>query len=305
MNFGKRTPAKESEVIIQRALERGVSIFDTANVYNEGESERILGRALRPVRDSVLVASKVGLARLAGKPEGLSASAIQKGLEASLARLRTEYLDVYYLHAPDPKTPIAETLDAMHALLESGKVRAWGVSNYSSWQVLEMLTLADARKMPPPVISQVIYNLLIRQIEIEYVAFSRHVGLHTTTYNALAGGLLTGRYARETPLESAGMKGTRFDSNALYQRRYWSPRMFDLVDLLKPIAEPLGLSLVELSYAWLASRPVVDSILVGPVTAAHLDAAMDACALTLPPDAAKRIDEAYRDWLGTDTNYVR
>jgi aryl-alcohol dehydrogenase-like predicted oxidoreductase len=305
MNFGKRTAAAESERIVHRALERGVVVFDTANVYVEGESERIIGRALRGHRDEVVVASKVGLDRVNGRAEGLSRAAIAKALDGSLSRLGTDFIDVYYLHAPDHATPIEETLDALKVELDRGRVRDWGVSNYASWQILEMFALADARGMRRPVASQVLYNLLIRQIEVEHLAFGKRYDVHVTVYNALAGGLLTGRYAAGTTLESAQVKGTRFDGNAMYQRRYWSERMFDLGRALEGIARDEGMSIIDLAYAWLATQARVDSILVGPASVVQLDAAIDACAKRVSAEACARIDTAFRAWTGTDTSYVR
>ncbi len=301
MNFGKRTPAAESERIVRRALERGVRVFDTANVYSGGESERILGRALGRDRANVAVASKVGLDRIGGKPEGLSKAAMNRAIDASLARLGTDAVDVYYLHAPDPATPIEETLDAMAGIVRSGKARAWGVSNYASWQILEMNGLAAARGLAPAAISQVLYNALHRQLEIEYFAFTRRFPLHTTVYNPLAGGLLTGKHTYEETPE----KGSRFDANTMYTRRYWTRAMFERVGELGVVARAEGLTMVELAYAWVASRADVDSILVGPATVEHLDDAIDAVSRTLSSGALARIDELGRTWSGTDTNYVR
>jgi aryl-alcohol dehydrogenase-like predicted oxidoreductase len=301
MNFGKRTPAAEAERIIARALERGVTVFDTANAYADGASERILGRALAPVRDRVIVATKVGAARAAGKPEGLSRAAVLRAIDESLARLGTGHVDVYYLHVPDHAVPLAETLAAVGELIEAGKVRALGVSNFAAWQILEMMALWHSGRGPRPVVSQVMYNLLVRQIEVEYVGFTRAHTVHTTVYNPLAGGLLTGRHERG----AAPVKGSRFDKNRMYEGRYWSPRFFDLVDAYAAVAKEAGMSLVELSYAWLAAQPHVDSILVGPATMEHLDAALDACARALPPEVGGRIDAIHRAYLGTDASYVR
>lgn len=301
MNFGKRTPAAEAERIVARALERGVTFFDTADAYADGESERILGRALRGARDRVIVATKVGAGRVGGKPEGLSRAVILKAIDESLARLSTDHVDVYYLHVPDHAVPLEESLDAMSELARAGKIRALGVSNYASWQILDMMALADAGRAPRPVVSQVMYNLLVRQIEIEYAAFTRRHPIHTTVYNPLAGGLLSGRHARGAAAE----KGSRFDKNRMYQGRYWSERFFDLVDAYAEVAREEGTSLVDLSYAWLAGRPHVDSILVGPASVAHLDAALDAVGRTLSPAAGERIDAIHRAYLGTDASYVR
>jgi len=165
------------------------------------------------------------------------------------------------------------------------------------------MKLASERGMPPPVVSQVIYNLLIREIEVEHLAFARRYGVHVTVYNALAGGLLTGAYTAAR--DDAIRKGSRFDKNSMYLRRYWSQRMFELVDALRPIADAAGMSLVDLAYAWVASRPGVDSVLVGPVTLDHLEHAVAAVSGAVSEDVAARIDTAYRAWLGTDTHYVR
>jgi aryl-alcohol dehydrogenase-like predicted oxidoreductase len=300
MNFGKRTNANESERVVRRAMELGLVLFDTANVYGGGESERILGRALGASRQRCLVASKVGLSGMPSHPEGLSRTAILSAIDASLSRLGTDHVDLYYLHAPDPRTPIEETIDAMKTLLDKGKVCAWGVSNYASWQILEINRLCDEREMPRPRVSQVIYNVLIRQIEIEYLAFAARFPIHTTIYNPLAGGLLAGKHLRgEIP------PGSRFDANRMYQRRYWTDRVFDHVDAVGAIAKDCGMTLLELVYAWLASRPGVDSILVGPADVSQLDAAFHACSRDIPEEAVKRLDDCHYAFTGTDAKYAR
>jgi aryl-alcohol dehydrogenase-like predicted oxidoreductase len=301
MNFGKRTDERESIRVIERALERGVTLFDTANAYVDGESERILGRALRGRRASVAIATKVGFGRVAGAPEGLSRLRVLAALDESLARLGADHVDLYYLHVPDHATPIDETLSAIEALLASGKIKAYGVSNYASWQILEIFHLADRRGLPRPVIAQQLYNLLIRQLDVEYAAFSRAYGLHTTVYNALAGGLLTGRHDPRAPIPA----GSRFDKNRLYQGRYWSDRFFDLVEGLRGVAERQGMSLLEMAYAWLAQSPVVDSILLGPASVAQLDQALDACARRVSPEGLREIDSLHKAYLGTETTYAR
>jgi aryl-alcohol dehydrogenase-like predicted oxidoreductase len=301
MNFGKRTPANEGARIVRRALERGLVYFDTANSYNGGESEAILGRALGKDRERVILSTKAGLGVNPSRREGLSPEAMRKALDASLGRLGTDRVDLYYLHVPDRSTPIEQSIDAMAELVGSGRVRAWALSNYASWEILEMRSLAAARGLGPPVATQLLYNVLHRQLEIEYFAFARRFPIHTIAYNALAGGLLSGRYA----FEDAPAKGSRFDANAMYQRRFWTREMFARVDQLAAVAKSEGCSLVELSYAWLASRPDVDAILVGPGTVEHLDQAIAAVERSLSTDARARLDELGRAWIGSDTNYVR
>ena len=301
MNFGKRTPLAESERILARAIERGVVLLDTANVYNDGESERIVGRALAGRREALLVATKAGLARDGGRAEGLSRAAIERAIDGSLSRLGTDYVDLYYLHAPDPKAPIAETIDAIAELLRKGRIRHFGVSNYASWQILEIMRLCEERGIARPAVSQVIYNLLIRQIEVEYLRFAAAYPIHTTVYNPVAGGLLAGRYRPGDEVVS----GTRFDKNQLYQRRYWSARMFELVEQYRALSEAEGMTLLDFAYAWLAGAPGVDSILVGPATVEHLDAAIEACARTISPAARAKAAELHKAHAGTDASYAR
>ncbi len=301
MNFGKRTPANVAARIIDHAVERGVTCFDTANLYSDGESERIVGKALAKVRDRVVIASKVGFARVSGKSEGLSGATVAAAIDASLARLGTDYLDLYYLHGPDPATELAETLDAVQALLANGKIRNWGISNFASWQILELFQLCDARAMARPAVAQQLYNALVRQLDLEYFKFARRHPIHTCIYNPLAGGLLaTARGAFAPPA-----KGSRFDGNKFYQSRYWTPRLHELASSLGGVARDEGLSLLELAYAFVAHRGGVDSILVGPSEEGHLDAAIDACKKELSPTGAKRIDALYRDFQGTDASYAR
>jgi aryl-alcohol dehydrogenase-like predicted oxidoreductase len=301
MNFGNRTSEASAERILARAVERGILLLDTANVYNDGVSEQIIGRAIRKRRENLLIATKVGLARVGGHAEGLSRAAIERAVEGSLTRLGTEYIDLYYLHAPDAETPIEETIDTIADLMRRERIVHLGVSNYASWQILEIMRLCDERGIERPRVSQVIYNLLIRQVEIEYRSFARRYPIHTTVYNPVAGGLLAGRYRPGDAIA----KGSRFDKNQMYQRRYWSPRMFELVEQYRALAEAEGLSLLDFAYAWLAGAAGVDSILVGPGSVEHLDAAIDACALRVSPEARAKADEIHKAYQGTDVSYAR
>jgi aryl-alcohol dehydrogenase-like predicted oxidoreductase len=301
MNFGGRTPPDQAERIVHRALELGITAFDTANLYQDGASERILGKALRGRREQVELATKVGLRRIRGKAEGLRPEHVLRALDESLERLGTGHVDVYYLHAPDAATPVEETLSALDTLLDQGKIRHYGVSNHAAWQLVELIARRDSEGKARPAVSQVLYNALIRQLDIEYAAFAKRYSLSTAVYNPLAGGLLAGRHAGP----DAPQAGSRFEDNRLYQRRYWSAQMFALAGRFAAVAADEGMSVRELSYAWLAGRDVVDSILVGPAREEHLDDAVAGCARALSPEAARRIDGIYRDHLGTDASYAR
>jgi aryl-alcohol dehydrogenase-like predicted oxidoreductase len=301
MNFGKRTSEAESKAMIARALELGITHLDTANAYNDGTSERIVGQAIRGKRDQVVLATKCGFGRVGGKPEGLSRPRLLSAIDESLERLGTDWVDIYYLHVPDHDTPIEETLDGDADLLEDGKIRAWGVSNYGAWQVLEMMQLADARKMPRPVVAQQLYNVLLRQLDVEWFSFARRYELHTLVYNPLAGGLLTGKHTRD----GATQKGSRFDRNRMYQGRYFTDAMFDRVDALTELARAEGMSLLELSYAWLSGAAGVDGILLGPASVKQLEEGVAACSRGLSPEVRGLVDALHRVWMGTDANYVR
>ncbi|MGH7284062.1 MAG: aldo/keto reductase [Polyangiaceae bacterium] len=301
MNFGKRTPATEAHRMVHRAIERGCTLFDTANAYEGGESEKILGAALKEKRGSdVMIATKVGFGRTGGKLEGLSRAAIERAIDGSLSRLGVDVVDLYYLHVPDYETPIEESLAALFDLISRGKIRHFGVSNFASWQMLEIFRICDDAKQERPAVSQQLYNLLIRQLDIEYFKFTKKHPIHTTTYNALAGGLLARPHVKEDVT-----KGSRFDKNALYQKRYWSDHFFSFKSALEDVANEAGMSLVDLAYAWLANRSGVDSILVGAGTVLQFDQAVDAVAKNLDDSLMKKIDELSIAFAGTDATYAR
>ncbi|WP_394850674.1 aldo/keto reductase [Pendulispora brunnea] len=300
MNFGKRTSADEAERIVLRAIERGCTFFDTANMYEGGESERILGRALGHRRHACLIASKVGLDRRDGRPEGLKRESVVQACDESLDRLGTDCIDVYYLHAPDWKTPIESTLEGIQELLEANKIRHFGISNFASWQIMEVKRACDHLGIAHPVMAQQIYNMLIRQLDIEYFKYTRKYPIHTTVYNALAGGLLARDHQKEQVTA-----GSRFDKNAIYQRRYWTEAMFSYVAELRKIADSQGQSLAAFAYSWLAHRPGVDSILLGPATVEQLDFALDAVERTPSPEALEQVEALHLAFTGTDVTYAR
>lgn len=301
MNFGQRTPADQALAIVDRAVGQGVAWLDTANLYNRGESERIVGRALIGRRDAVAVATKVGLDRARGGVEGLSRAVVLAACDASLKRLGIEQIDLYYLHAPDPETPQEQTLQALAELLAAGKIRHWGISNHASWQVLELRQLALAMGMPPPAVAQQLYNPLVRQLDVEYFRFAARYGVHTTIYNPLAGGLLAGAHR----FEDAPALGSRFAGNRFYRQRYWSRTLFDAVESLRAVAADEGMDLVTLTYAFLLDHPGVDSVLVGPGSVEHLDAALAARAVRLSPAGRERVLAVGDQLAGTTVRYAR
>jgi aryl-alcohol dehydrogenase-like predicted oxidoreductase len=305
MNFGKRTPADESLRIIARAVDAGITVLDTANVYNEGESERIVARALAAMspaaRQRVTVHTKVGFARVQGKPEGLSAAAVARAVDGCLERLGVDRLDICYLHVPDRRTPIEETIGAVAAAQAAGKIAALGVSNYAAWEILEMFGLCERAGASRPVISQVLYNVLVRQVEIEYLRFAAKHGVHTTVYNPVAGGLL----ARVVHPGDTIPPGSRFATNSMYVKRYWTDAMQGAAAALAEAAAAHGCTLIELAYGWLRGRPGVGSVILGPASVEHLEAALAAWDKPLPPELLARADEIHARLAGTDATYAR
>ena len=260
MTFGPQADLATAQRMVDCCIHAGVNFIDTANLYTQGAAETIVGQVLKGRRDKVVLASKVrGKMGDAPDEQGLSRAAIHKAIDASLQRLQTDYVDLYYLHQPDYDTPIEETLAAMEELVRAGKVRYPAVSNYAAWQVCEILWICEKRGYQPYTISQPMYNLLARGIEDEYMPFCRQFGVGVVPYNPLAGGLLSGKHSRQ----GGPIPGSRFDGNKMYQDRYWLDDDFAAVEELKIIAREAGKSLVELALQWLLSQPLVDSVILG------------------------------------------
>ena len=301
MNFGKRTDRATAVRIIHSALDAGINHLDTANMYNDGESERIVGDAVKGRRDALTIATKVGFGRVGGRIEGLSRHSLLAACDASLARLKIDSIDLYYLHVPDPNTPMEDTLSGISSLLETAKIKSWGVSNMASWQILEWITLAQRLGIPKPAMAQQLYSVLVRQLDVEYFAFAAKHEIRTVTYNALAGGLLAGIHHPD----SVPLPGTRFDKNTLYRKRYWQPALFRTVDALKILAARHGLSLLELAYAFVFRHPRVNAVLIGPASEAHLTTAISARLIPLSDDLQAEIDAVCQSLTGTDVKYAR
>ena len=302
MTFGSQTDEDAAGRIVDRCLEAGINFFDTANVYNRGLAETILGKALRGRRSDVVLATKVRGKMGDGPDEsGLSRAAIGKALEGSLRRLQTDYVDVYYLHQPDYDVPIEETLAALDEAVRAGKVRYPAVSNYAAWQVCEIQWRAEKNGFRPPYISQPMYNLLARGIEEEYLPFCKRFGVAVVPYNPLAGGLLTGKHARER----GPLTGTRFDGNKLYLDRYWHGDYFAAVEELQSIAREAGKTLVELALQWLLAQPQVDSIILGASRLEQLEEDLKACEGKLNEAALAQCDAVWKRLRGITPKYNR
>jgi aryl-alcohol dehydrogenase-like predicted oxidoreductase len=275
MTFGGQVPEAEAIWMVDRCLEHGINFFDTANVYNHGQSEIILGKALSGRRHKAVLATKVR-GKMGEEPDdvGLKRPAIRKAIDDSLKRLGTDYVDLYYLHQPDWDTRIEETLGAMEELVREGKVRYPAVSNYASWQIVQMMWHCENHGYVPPTVSQPMYNVLARGVEQEYLAFCREFKVAIVVYNPLAGGLLTGKHRPD----SKPAAGTRFDGNQIYLDRYWHPLYFDALREVSALAGGAGISTTTLAFRWLLAQPLVDSVLLGASSREHLEENFKACA---------------------------
>ena len=303
MMFGKRADEAESKRIVDVALDRGINFFDTASMYQYGESERILGRLVKDRRDECVIATKVGVGKDDdGNLEGLSPKALRRAIDKSLADLGLDTVDIWYFHVPDREVPIEESLSTMAEIIAAGKARYFGLSNFGAWQCEEILGLCAQHDWPQPVISQMIYNPLMRQIEYEYTRFVESREMFLTVYNPLAGGLLTGKYASLAD----DRKGGRFsEDNAMYRNRYWSKRFMDGMLALKQIADDEGMSLTHLSLLWVARQPFVHNILLGPSNVQQFEDCLAAGESELTDAALERITLCLDEFEGTDASYAR
>lgn len=264
MMFGGRTDEAESLRIIGDAREKGINFIDTADVYTEGESERIVGRALAADRDSWILATKVANRKgEAPHRAGLNRKWMIEACEASLQRLGTTYIDVYYLHKEDLATPLEETAQAMGQLLADGKVRYFGVSNFRAWRVAELCRLCDALGIPRPVVSQPYYNAMNRMPEVEHLPACDHYGLGVVPYSPLARGVLTGKYApgEAPPAETrAGAQDKRI------MQTEWREESLVIAQTIRKHAEARGITTGQFALAWVLNNRLVTAAIAGPRT---------------------------------------
>ena len=262
-NFGARLDAAAAHRVVHAALDAGITVFDTADIYGlRGGSETILGEALGSRRKDVVLVTKFGLAMdEEGHLKGGSARYIASAIEASLKRLKTDWIDLYYLHRPDPQTPIEETLRALDALIKQGKVRYIGCSNLSAPQIVGTQQVSRANGLNRFVSCQDQYNLLSREIEAEIIPAIQVHRLALVPYFPLASGMLTGKYQAGAPIPA----GSRL-SYKRYSDRFLNDENFRIVERLREFCAKRGRSLLELAFGWLLSKPFVGCVIAGAST---------------------------------------
>lgn len=293
MMFGEQTSTEDSLRIIDRAWDQGINFIDTADVYTNGRSEEIVGEAIARHRHEWVLATKVGFGPVDGVPNrsGLSRKHIFNGLEASLTRLGTDYVDIYYLHREDHNTPLEVSVSAIGDLIRQGKIRYWGLSNYRGWRIAEVIRIADKLGVDRPVISQPLYNIVNRQAETEQITAAQTYGLGVVPYSPLARGVLSGKYAPDvTP--DANSRAGRQDKRILETE--WRVESLRIAQQIQQYTEQRGVGMVEFAIAWVLNNRAVTSAIVGPRTEQQWDAYTLAQAVQITAE-----DEAFIDSLVT------
>jgi aryl-alcohol dehydrogenase-like predicted oxidoreductase len=297
MTFGAESDETVSHQQLDRFVEAGGTFVDTADVYAKGESERIIGRwfASRPadLTDRVVLATK-GRFPTADEPNGLGLSTrhLTRALDASLTRLGVGSIDLYQGHAFDPLTPLDETLRTMDGFIRSGKIRYYGFSNFTGWQLTKAVHLARELGLAVPVTLQPQYSLLVREIEWEIVPAAQDAGLGLLPWSPLGGGWLTGKYRRDQRPTGATRLGDNPERGMEAWDRRGTGRTWDVIDVVQRIAEARGVSMAEVALAWVTDRPAVTSTILGARTLDQLEANLRAAGLHLRPEETRALDEA-------------
>jgi len=303
MTFGFQCDEETSRAIMDRAFDAGIDFFDTADVYplgggveTAGRTEEVIGRWMQGRRQDLVIATKAA-GRVGNRAwdEGNSRRHLLDAIDASLKRLGTDYVDLYQLHWDDANTPLDETLEALDAIVRSGRARYVGVSNFGAWCLAKLLGRADLLQLARPVSAQPRYNRLFRQFERDLLPLAQEEGLAVIPYNPLAGGMLTGKY-------KPGMQpqeGTRFTlgkAGRMYQERYWHERELETSASFAGLAKEHGVVPAQAAIAWVLRHPAVTSVIIGASRAEQLADSVAAADLALPPALVEKVDAMTREF---------
>jgi aryl-alcohol dehydrogenase-like predicted oxidoreductase len=282
-NFGRRIhDVAVARTVVDRAIDLGITLFDTADVYGDGTSESFLGETIGKRRSQVVIATKFGW----GSPSGASRRTIARTVEASLKRLRTDTIDLYQVHYPDPNTPIEDTLQALDELVRDGKVRAIGCSNFSGTQVSAALDASARIGTAAFVTCQDEYSLLMREIEGDLMPLMRKRGMTLLPYAPLAGGFLSGKYLRGKPLpKDARLAYSSHHASEVINERNWT-----MADRLRDFAARSGHSMLDIAFGWLLARPVTASVIAGAMTPEQVELNVRAGSARLSADDVAELD---------------
>ena len=280
VTFGREIDAEESFSVIDYAMDRSINLIDTADVYSAGGSEKVLGQWLSRSsnRQKVVLGTKI--------VPPLGRERILQVAEDSLRRLQTDVIDLYQLHAFDANTPLEETMDALNTLVQQGKVRYLGCSNFDAWQICKALWIADVNDLAPMVSVQPNYSLAIRDIEAELLPFCADQNIGVTSYSPLGAGFLTGKYTKTW----TAPKGTRFDVMPDHWDIYENDTSMRRMEGLRDIAAETGISMVQIALAWAIGQPGITSVLIGCRTLSHVDQAFQAEEMGLTQELRDRLN---------------
>jgi aryl-alcohol dehydrogenase-like predicted oxidoreductase len=287
-NWGT-SDAREARRLVDICLEAGVNLFDTADVYSDGASEEVLGAAIKGRRADVLISTKTGLPMGDGPNDwGSSRSRLIRSVEDALRRLGTDAIDLLQLHAFDAGTPVEEVLSTLDTLIRAGKVRYVGVSNFSGWQVMKALAVADRNGWPRYVANQVYYSLVGRDYEWELMPLGQDQGLGALVWSPLGWGRLTGKIRRGAPLP----EGSRLHETASFGPPVDDEHLYRVVDALDAVAEETGKTIPQIALNWLLRRPTVSSVIIGARNEQQLRQNLGAIGWTLTVEQVARLDAA-------------
>jgi aryl-alcohol dehydrogenase (NADP+) len=308
MTFGLQCDEAQSVRILDAAFDGGVDFLDAADVYplgggldTAGRTEEILGRWMGQKRHEIILATKC-VGQMGPKPwnQGMSRKHILAAIDASLTRLKTDHVDLYQLHGFDPSTPIDEALEALDAVVRSGKARYVGVSNWMAHRLARAVGRTELKGLAPIVSVQPRYNLLFRTFERDLLPFCEEEGIAVIPYNPLAGGFLTGKHAAGPPPEGRFTLGR---AGALYQARYWHDRQFEAVETLREVAREAGMNLATLAVRWVLSNPAITAPIIGASRPEQLgDSLAAAEAGPLPADLKEKLDDLTLAWRAVDAD---
>ena len=287
-NFGGRIDLEATRAVMHKALDVGVTLFDTADVYGErGGSETCMGQVLGDARKRIVLATKFGMPMDdSGESEGGSRRYVVSAIEASLRRLKTDWIDLYQLHRPDPRTPIEETLRTLEDLVRAGKIRYYGCSNLPAWQVVAAQWTAKTLNLTGFVSCQDEYSLLVREAEPDLLPAMRAYGLGLLPYFPLASGLLTGKYRRNMPMPAEA----RLTKTQRLADRYLTEKNWQVAEKLIDFAEASGQTPLRLAFGWLLARSPVASVIAGATRPEQIEQNAQAGAWTMSPDDLAEID---------------
>lgn len=288
-NFGGRIDEAATRAVIHRALDLGITLFDTADTYGErGGSETVMGRILRENRRHIVLATKFAMPMDdSGERQGGSRRYIMRAIDDSLRRLQTDYIDLYQMHRPDPRTPIEESLRALDDLIRQGKVCYVGCSNFAAWQMVDAAWTAKSSRLNEFISCQDEYSLINRDVETDVIPVADRLGMGLLPYFPLASGLLTGKYRRNTALP----EGTRLAQTQRLADRYLTERNWAIAEKLGDFVEARGRSMLDLAFSWLLAQSPVASVIAGATRPEQIEQNVKAGSWVLTPDELEEINQ--------------